>query len=99
MCRLVVFVGACTRCGESQTWDDLTQNLSCLEAKNNCSFGDCTGGIYEDLHEFDQECDRCSEEDEGVGDVGEELDAETDAVDGKRAAEDEAEREAKKRRT
>ncbi|PNY28190.1 Uncharacterized protein TCAP_01884 [Tolypocladium capitatum] len=70
MCRLLVFSGSCTRCGDSFTWDDLSQQLSCLEAKNNGVFGDCDNGVFAEHHAFDQECDRCAEEDEGVGDVG-----------------------------
>ena len=73
MCRRLTFAGTCTSCGEAQTWDDLSQELACLEAKNNGVFGECETGIFEERHNFDQECDRCSEEDEGVGDVGDEL--------------------------
>ncbi|QUC20849.1 uncharacterized protein UV8b_05090 [Ustilaginoidea virens] len=36
------------------------------------SFGCCESGIFVEQHEFDQECDRCTEEDEGIGDVGDE---------------------------
>lgn len=72
MCRVILFGGTCTRCGEVQNWEDLAQQLSCLEAKNNGVFGECSVGIYAEQHEFDQECDRCTEEDEGIGDVGEE---------------------------
>lgn len=75
MCRLVVFLGSCTRCGESKTWDELTQQLSCLEAKNNCAFGDCSGGVMTEEHAFDQECDGCLEDDEGIGDLEEEDEA------------------------
>lgn len=72
MCRLVTFSGSCTKCGETQTWHDLTQELSCLQAKNNACFGDCDNGVDEEDHPFDQECDSCEEaEDEGVGDVEE----------------------------
>ncbi|ORY64281.1 uncharacterized protein BCR38DRAFT_304591, partial [Pseudomassariella vexata] len=71
MCRIVVFAGSCTKCGHSFTWDDLTQHLACLDAKNSGVFGDCTRGVQVDQHHFDQECDACAEgEDEGVGDIG-----------------------------
>lgn len=78
MCRMVVFAGTCTRCGDAQTWTDLTQELSCLEAKNKGCFGECTKGILVEEHDFDQECQTCSEEDEGIGDLEEELLAEND---------------------
>ncbi|CAJ2510867.1 Uu.00g064920.m01.CDS01 [Anthostomella pinea] len=68
MCRLMVFSGTCTKCGGAQTWDDLTQELSCLEAKNAGAFGECDGGISVEEHSFDQECDTCADEDEGFGD-------------------------------
>ncbi|KAI1506440.1 hypothetical protein F5X99DRAFT_403803 [Biscogniauxia marginata] len=71
MCRLMVFSGTCTKCGTAQTWDDLTQELSCLEAKNAGVFGECSKGVQVDEHDFDQECDQCAEEDEGVGDISE----------------------------
>ncbi|KAK2003164.1 hypothetical protein LX36DRAFT_651498 [Colletotrichum falcatum] len=66
MCRLVLFAGTCTRCGESLTWADLSQQLSCLEAKNADSFGSCRRGVDVETHAFDQECDACAGEDEGV---------------------------------
>ncbi|KAK7744411.1 hypothetical protein SLS62_010201 [Diatrype stigma] len=69
MCRLVTFAGSCTRCGESYTWHELTQELSCLEAKNNDCFGSCSSGVEEAEHALDQECDGCEGEDEGVADV------------------------------
>ena len=69
MCRYIKFAGTCTTCGDSYTWEDLCQQLSCLEAKNNDSFGDCSTGINVEDHAFDQECDRCSNVDEGVGDM------------------------------
>ncbi|KAF4470641.1 hypothetical protein FALBO_2446 [Fusarium albosuccineum] len=69
MCRMVVFEGMCTRCGIPQTWTDLTQELSCLEAKNKGWFGECARGIYVEEHTFDQECSTCAEEDEGIGDL------------------------------
>ncbi|KEY72779.1 hypothetical protein S7711_02561 [Stachybotrys chartarum IBT 7711] len=89
MCRMVAFAGSCTRCEESYTWDDLTQQLACLEAKNNDAFGSCKGGVFVEQHDFDQECDRCAEEDEGVGDVGDEEEQHTESVViGKRTARD-----------
>ncbi|EFQ33008.1 hypothetical protein CGRA01v4_00512 [Colletotrichum graminicola] len=66
MCRLVLFAGTCTRCNESLTWADLSQELSCLEAKNADSFGSCRRGVDVETHAFDQECDACAGEDEGV---------------------------------
>ncbi|GKT51589.1 uncharacterized protein ColSpa_11770 [Colletotrichum spaethianum] len=66
MCRLVLFAGTCTRCNESLTWADLSQQLSCLEAKNADSFGSCRRGVEIETHAFDQECDACAGEDEGV---------------------------------
>lgn len=73
MCRLIVFSGTCTRCGDAQTWLDLSQELSCLEAKNEGTFGDCSRGINIDERDFDQECDRCADEDEGIGDLDDEI--------------------------
>lgn len=73
MCRLIVFSGTCTRCGDAQTWIDLSQELSCLEAKNEGTFGDCARGINVDERDFDQECDRCADEDEGIGDLDDEI--------------------------
>ncbi|KAH7160631.1 hypothetical protein EDB81DRAFT_320941 [Dactylonectria macrodidyma] len=69
MCRMVVFAGTCSRCGDAQTWTDLTQELSCLEAKNKGCFGECSRGILVEEHDFDQECQTCAEEDEGIGDL------------------------------
>ncbi|TIC95972.1 hypothetical protein CH35J_008245 [Colletotrichum higginsianum] len=66
MCRLVLFAGTCVRCNESLTWADLSQHLSCLEAKNADSFGGCRRGVDVETHPFDQECDACAGEDEGV---------------------------------
>ncbi|TQN69897.1 hypothetical protein CSHISOI_05586 [Colletotrichum shisoi] len=66
MCRLVLFAGTCVRCNESLTWADLSQQLSCLEAKNADSFGGCRRGVDVETHAFDQECDACAGEDEGV---------------------------------
>ncbi|EJP66529.1 hypothetical protein NHJ13051_001947 [Beauveria bassiana] len=70
MCRMIVFAGTCTRCNEAHTWEDLSQALLCLEAKNNGGIGDCANGVNIEQHKFDQECDRCSQEDEGLGGVG-----------------------------
>ena len=70
MCRLVVFAGACTRCGAAQTWDELSQELPCLEAKNSDRFGGCKAGVFAEEHAFDQECERCAEEEEGGDCVG-----------------------------
>jgi DNA polymerase III delta prime subunit len=66
---MMVFAGTCTTCGKTQTWHSLSQELPCLEAKNNGIFGECETGVFVEEHGFDQECDRCSEEDEGLGDV------------------------------
>jgi hypothetical protein len=62
MCRLVVFKGTCPHCNDTFTWDELTQELSCLEAKNNGSFGMCKEGTLVDEKEHDQECDPCAAE-------------------------------------
>ena len=45
-------------------------------------------------HQFDQECDRCAEEDEGVGDVGDD----SFAAREKRGAENESKSNRKKQR-
>ncbi|KAK0638971.1 hypothetical protein B0T16DRAFT_235365 [Cercophora newfieldiana] len=71
MCRMIAFSGRCLQCAESFTWDDLSQRLSCLEAKNAGVFGMCRRGVQIEQHAFDQECDRCTAEngvDEGYGD-------------------------------
>lgn len=102
MCRLLVFAGSCTRCGDSHTWDDLSQELSCLEAKNNGAFGECDGGVFAEQHAFDQECDRCAEEDEGVGDVDDDEIAAAEAAaasSGKRGFEEETSSGRKKQKT
>lgn len=96
MCRLVIFTGSCTKCGEAQVWEELTQELSCLQAKNNGIFGDCSNGVFQERHEFDQECDQCTEEDEGIGDVGEEAE-ETLLTHGKRLAEEEQSKDSRKK--
>ncbi|KAH7259732.1 uncharacterized protein BKA55DRAFT_537419 [Fusarium redolens] len=67
MCRMMIFRGHCTRCDQPQTWVDLTQELSCLDAKNNGWFGGCRRGILVEEHDFNQECSICHEEDEGIG--------------------------------
>ncbi|KAF5525656.1 hypothetical protein CGCA056_v003373 [Colletotrichum aenigma] len=66
MCRLILFAGTCTRCNQSLTWAELSQQLSCLEAKNADEFGGCRRGVDVETHAFDQECDACAGEDEGV---------------------------------
>lgn len=69
MCRLVVFTGTCPRCAGEFTWEELSQELSCLEAKNVGRFGECRRGVNYEYHTFDQECPACAEElneDEGV---------------------------------
>lgn len=70
---MVIFEGLCTRCGTPQTWTELTQELSCLAAKNKGCFGECSRGIYVEEHDFDQECSTCADEDEGIGDLDEAL--------------------------
>ncbi|KAJ0288223.1 hypothetical protein COL940_002008 [Colletotrichum noveboracense] len=66
MCRLILFAGTCTHCNQSLTWAELSQQLSCLEAKNADEFGGCRRGVDVETHAFDQECDACAGEDEGV---------------------------------
>jgi hypothetical protein len=98
---MVVFAGTCTRCGDAQTWTELSQELSCLEAKNRGCFGECSRGILVEEHDFDQECQTCTEEDEGIGDV-DELEAEEDdifAQGTKRTAGEEEETDRKKQKT
>ncbi|KAG5988990.1 hypothetical protein E4U54_004478 [Claviceps lovelessii] len=94
MCRLLVFSGCCTRCGDSYTWEDLSQQLACLESKNAGEFGQCKRGVFVEEHAFDQECDRCTEEDEGLGDIGEDIRAAPE----KRSAEDTGQGQRKKQR-
>ena len=60
MCRLMAFSGTCTRCGEWFQWHDLSQELACLESKNNGVFGDCRRGVHVEDHPFEQECDACT---------------------------------------
>ncbi|TPX07807.1 uncharacterized protein E0L32_010494 [Thyridium curvatum] len=67
MCRMMVFAGTCTTCGQFFEWADLAQRLSCLEAKNAGLFGQCHRGVQVEELAFDQECDTCAEEDEGIG--------------------------------
>jgi len=62
MCRLVVFKGTCPHCSETFTWEELNQELSCLEAKNNGTFGMCKEGALTDEKPHDQECDACAAE-------------------------------------
>ncbi len=59
MCRKVVFKGSCPHCSHPFTWDELSQELSCLEAKNNGVFGMCEEGTAMDEKPHDQECDAC----------------------------------------
>jgi hypothetical protein len=66
---MVVFTGSCPRCAGEFTWEDLSQQLSCLEAKNVGRFGECRRGVHYEYHTFDQDCPSCCEElneDEGV---------------------------------
>ncbi|KAL2160703.1 hypothetical protein VTH06DRAFT_899 [Thermothelomyces fergusii] len=62
MCRLVVFKGTCPHCSGTFIWKELSQQLSCLEAKNNGRFGTCKAGISVDEKDHDQECDPCAAE-------------------------------------
>ncbi|KAK4139925.1 uncharacterized protein C8A04DRAFT_40328 [Dichotomopilus funicola] len=81
MCRLIVFKGTCPHCCQEFTWDELSQELSCLEAKNNGTFALCQDGASVDEKPHDQECDACTaelEEDEGYDDG---VDEETIEVD------------------
>ena len=66
---MVVFMGTCPRCSGEFTWEDLSQELSCLEAKNVGGFGACRRGANYEYHTFDQDCPSCTaelNEDEGV---------------------------------
>ncbi|KAH6656488.1 hypothetical protein BKA67DRAFT_157927 [Truncatella angustata] len=67
MCRLILFAGSCTQCGGEFSWDELAQQLPCLEAKNSGMFGECRNGVNMDQHTFDQECDSCLEAGGGEG--------------------------------
>lgn len=60
MCRMVIFSGKCIRCGASYTVPELTQSVSCLEAKNNGGFGECSKGVNYDQHDPALECAPCS---------------------------------------
>ncbi|EAA29685.1 hypothetical protein GE21DRAFT_3678 [Neurospora crassa] len=79
MCRHIVFSGTCPHCTEHFVWEDLSQELSCLEAKNTGVFGQCAFGVQIEEHEFDQECEPCAaenERDEGYGGAAEGIDDE-----------------------
>ncbi|KAL0471204.1 hypothetical protein QR685DRAFT_278061 [Neurospora intermedia] len=79
MCRHIVFSGICPHCTEHFVWEDLSQELSCLEAKNTGVFGQCAFGVQIEEHEFDQECEPCAaenERDEGYGGAAEGIDYE-----------------------
>ncbi|KAJ4390415.1 hypothetical protein N0V85_007243 [Neurospora sp. IMI 360204] len=68
MCRQIVFSGTCPQCTQHFIWQDLSQELSCLEAKNTGVFGQCAFGVQIEEHQFDQECEPCAvdnERDEG----------------------------------
>ncbi|KAK3345684.1 hypothetical protein B0H65DRAFT_443012 [Neurospora tetraspora] len=68
MCRQIVFSGTCPQCTQHFIWQDLSQELSCLEAKNTGVFGQCAFGVQIEEHRFDQECEPCAadnERDEG----------------------------------
>lgn len=94
---MVVFAGTCTRCGDAQTWTELSQELSCLEAKNKGCFGECSRGILIEEHDFDQECQTCTEEDEGIGDL-DELEVENDDIFAQGTKRNAAEEEASDRK-
>lgn len=57
---MVIFSGKCIRCGASYTVPELTQSVSCLEAKNNGGFGECSKGVNYDQHDPALECAPCS---------------------------------------
>jgi len=59
MCRKIVFCGTCTLCGKESDWEEYSQELPCLEAKNNGLFGHCKHGIDRDEKPHDQECLAC----------------------------------------
>ncbi|KAK4163041.1 hypothetical protein QBC43DRAFT_213916 [Cladorrhinum sp. PSN259] len=59
MCRKIVFCGTCTVCGKASDWDEYSQELPCLEAKNNGIFGQCKYGVDRDEKPHDQECVAC----------------------------------------
>lgn len=60
MCRMVIFSGYCPRCSASYEVPELTQCVSCLEAKNNGEFGNCRRGVNYDQHDPGMECAPCS---------------------------------------
>ena len=62
MCRYIVFTGTCTKCAGTFTWDELSQELSCLDSKNTGTFGQCRIGVVQEMHSFDQECELCMAE-------------------------------------
>lgn len=97
MCRHIKFEGACTRCTEKQIWEDLSQKLYCLDAKNDGTFGHCYRGIFVESHSFDQECQRCIYQDEGIGDLG--VYDVRPVADKRKPAEETAPATAKKQRT
>ncbi|KAK4454845.1 hypothetical protein QBC34DRAFT_374619 [Podospora aff. communis PSN243] len=85
MCRMLTFSGKCSQCMCAFTWNDLSQRLSCLEAKNNGVFGQCRHGVDVEKHSFDQECDRCTaatEADEGYGGMEEDYEIQAAAARG-----------------
>ena len=67
----MLFSGNCPECNHHFVWHDISQELSCLEAKNSGMFGQCASGVETAEHPHDQECQPCSErnlrkdEDEG----------------------------------
>ena len=76
MCRIICFNGICTTCAGRFVWSDLSQELSCLDAKNVGLFGHCKRGVQTEEHAFDQECDGCAAlagQDEGYVDMEDEL--------------------------
>ncbi|KAK7990856.1 hypothetical protein PG990_015136 [Apiospora arundinis] len=88
MCRLVIFVGSCIKCGGYFTWDDLTQELPCLEAKNTGIFGYCLRGAFTDQHQSDQECDACAcakDQDEGFSELNTTTYSVTGSTSGKKS--------------
>lgn len=57
---MVIFSGYCPRCSVSYEVPELTQCVSCLEAKNNGEFGNCRRGVNYDQHDPGMECAPCS---------------------------------------
>lgn len=72
MCRMVHFEGPCLLCGKFQLWDELTQQLLCLEAKNNGQLGHCVTGVFLEAHTFEEYCPACADAEAGDGVVIEE---------------------------